>query len=323
MPVRAFSWEDGRLRLLDQRALPHRELWLDIRSYEQAAEAIRDMAVRGAPAIGIVAAYGLALAARQGVPREAASEALAAARPTAVNLFWAIERIGRLEEWTFERVLAEAQAIEEEDLQMNLRLAEHGAALVPQDARILTICNTGSLATSGHGTALGIIRTAHSQGKVRHVYSCETRPRQQGLRLTAWELLQDGIPFSSIADGAAAWLMARGGVDLVVVGADRIAANGDTANKIGTYALAVASQHHGIPFVVAAPSSTIDPATPSGAAIPIEERSAEELTEVDGIRVAPVGCPVWNPAFDVTPGPLVSAIVTEQGVFRPPFRFES
>ncbi|MEJ5171475.1 MAG: S-methyl-5-thioribose-1-phosphate isomerase, partial [Fimbriimonadales bacterium] len=262
-------------------------------------------------------------AARQGVPREAASEALAAARPTAVNLFWAIERIGRLEEWTFERVLAEAQAIEEEDLQMNLRLAEHGAALVPQDARILTICNTGSLATSGHGTALGIIRTAHSQGKVRHVYSCETRPRQQGLRLTAWELLQDGIPFSSIADGAAAWLMARGGVDLVVVGADRIAANGDTANKIGTYALAVASQHHGIPFVVAAPSSTIDPATPSGAAIPIEERSAEELTEVDGIRVAPVGCPVWNPAFDVTPGPLVSAIVTEQGVFRPPFRFES
>jgi len=323
MPVRPFHWEDGRLRLLDQRALPNREVWLDIRSYEQAAEAIRDMAVRGAPAIGIVAAYGMALAAKAGVPHETASALLAAARPTAVNLFWALERIGRLPEWSFETVLAEAQAIEREDLAMNVRLAEHGASLVPQGARLLTICNTGSLATAGHGTALGIVRTAHAQGKLRHVYSCETRPRQQGLRLTAWELLQDGIPFSSIADGAAAWLMSLGEVDLVVVGADRIAANGDTANKIGTYALAVAAHHHGIPFVVAAPSSTIDPNTPDGRAIPIEERAAEELTEVDGVQVAPVGCPVRNPAFDVTPASLLAAIVTEHGVFRPPFRFSS
>ncbi|MCA1948343.1 MAG: S-methyl-5-thioribose-1-phosphate isomerase [Armatimonadetes bacterium] len=323
MPVRPFHWEDGRLRLLDQRALPNREVWLDIRSYEQAAEAIRDMAVRGAPAIGIVAAYGMALAAKAGVPRETASALLAAARPTAVNLFWALERIDRLPDWSFEAVLTEAQAIEREDLAMNVRLAEHGASLVPQGARLLTICNTGSLATAGHGTALGIVRTAHAQGKLRHVYSCETRPRQQGLRLTAWELLQDGIPFSSIADGAAAWLMSLGEVDLVVVGADRIAANGDTANKIGTYALAVAAHHHGIPFVVAAPSSTIDPNTPDGRAIPIEERAAEELTEVDGVQVAPVGCPVRNPAFDVTPASLLAAIVTEHGVFRPPFRFSS
>jgi len=323
MPVRPFHWEDGRLRLLDQRALPNREVWLDIRSYEQAAEAIRDMAVRGAPAIGIVAAYGMALAAKAGVPRETASALLAAARPTAVNLFWALERINMLPEWSFEAVLTEAQAIEREDLAMNVRLAEHGASLVPQGARLLTICNTGSLATAGHGTALGIVRTAHAQGKLRHVYSCETRPRQQGLRLTAWELLQDGIPFSSIADGAAAWLMSLGEVDLVVVGADRIAANGDTANKIGTYALAVAAHHHGIPFVVAAPSSTIDPNTPDGRAIPIEERAAEELTEVDGVQVAPVGCPVRNPAFDVTPASLLAAIVTEHGVFRPPSLFSS
>ncbi len=323
MPVRAFQWEDGRLRLLDQRTLPNREVWLDIRSYEQAAGAIREMAVRGAPAIGIVAAYGMALAAQSGVPRETASALLAAARPTAVNLFWALDRIGRLPVWSFETVLAEAQAIEREDLEMNLRLAKHGASLVPQGARVLTICNTGSLATAGHGTALGIVRTAHAQGKLRHVYSCETRPRQQGLRLTAWELLKDGIPFSSIADGAAAWLMAQGEVDLVVVGADRIAANGDTANKIGTYALAVAARHHGIPFVVAAPSSTVDPATPDGRSIPIEERAAEELTEVEGVRVAPAGCPVRNPAFDVTPGSLLAAIVTEQGVFRPPFLFQT
>ncbi|MCX7799581.1 MAG: S-methyl-5-thioribose-1-phosphate isomerase [Fimbriimonadales bacterium] len=322
MSVRAFRWESERLLLLDQRRLPQQEVWLNIQSYEQAAEAIRDMAVRGAPAIGIVAAYGMALAARAGVARNAAAATLAASRPTAVNLFWALERMERLPEWTFEAALDEARRIEEEDLEMNLRLARYGAELVPEGARVLTICNTGSLATAGHGTALGIVRTAFELGKLRHVYSCETRPRLQGLRLTAWELMKDGIPFSSIADGAAAWLMAQGMVDFVVAGADRIAANGDTANKIGTYALALAARHHDLPFVVAAPSSTVDPATPSGEAIPIEERSSLELTEIEGVALAPAGCPAYNPAFDVTPGELLSAIVTEQGVFRPPFRFE-
>jgi methylthioribose-1-phosphate isomerase len=322
MPVRAFRWENERLLLLDQRLLPREEVWLTIESYEQAAEAIRVMAVRGAPAIGIAAAYGMALAARAGVPRQVASSLLAASRPTAVNLFWALERMERIPDWTYDAALAEARRIEAEDLEMNLRLAEHGAELVPEGARILTICNTGSLATAGHGTALGIVRTAYQQGRVNFVYACETRPRLQGLRLTAWELLQDGIPFASIPDGAAAWVMAQGKVDWVVAGADRIAANGDSANKIGTYALAVAARHHGLPFVIAAPSSTVDPGTPNGAGIPIEERCAQELTEIEGIAVAPDGCPVFNPAFDVTPGELITAIVTEQGVFRPPFRFE-
>jgi methylthioribose-1-phosphate isomerase len=204
---------------------------------------------------------------------------------------------------------------------MNLALAAHGAALVPEGARILTVCNTGSLATAGHGTALGIIRTAHGQGKVETVFACETRPRMQGLRLTAYELAHDGIPFRSIADGAAASLMRAGRVDLVIAGADRIARNGDTANKIGTYALAVAAKHHGLPFVIAAPTSTLDTSIATGVEIPIEERDACELTEIDGVQVAPPGCMVYNPAFDVTPGELITAIVTEKGVFRPPFAF--
>ncbi len=317
-----LRWENGALLMLDQRILPGTETWLTLRTWQEVAEGIRSMAVRGAPAIGVAAAYGMALAAASGEDWETARAGLAASRPTAVNLFWALERMDRLTDRSPEAVLAEATAIETEDLEMNLKIGEFGASLVPENATILTICNTGSLATAGHGTALGIIRTAHAQGKVKHVFSCETRPRQQGLRLTAYELMKDQIPFQSIADSAAASLMRAGKIDFVVAGADRITANGDTANKIGTLMLAVLAHYYGIPFIIAAPSSTLDPTLPTGDLIPIEEREAEELTEIEGVRVAPAGCPVWNPAFDVTPGELISAIVTEKGIARSPYAFE-
>ncbi len=316
-------WREGALVMLDQRLLPGQEVWLTLTRWEEVRDAIRDMAVRGAPAIGVAAGYGMALAAQQGADLAEAQRGLAASRPTAVNLFWALGRMAAVSNPTFENLLAEAQAIEAEDLAMNHRIGDFGADLVPAKARVLTICNTGSLATAGHGTALGIIRTAHARGLVDHVYSCETRPRQQGLRLTAWELLKDGIPFQSIPDSAAASLMRAGKVDFVVAGADRITRNGDTANKIGTYMLAVCAHHHGIPFVIAAPSSTIDPAMATGAEIPIEERDASEITEIEGVRVAPVGCPTFNPGFDVTPGELIHAIVTERGVFRAPYDFSA
>lgn len=321
MSVRALRWDGDALLLLDQRALPTREVWLRLESWQSVRDAIRDMAVRGAPAIGIAAAYGMALASLGAENLALAREGLAGSRPTAVNLFWALDRIARLGPTTFDRILAEARAIEEEDVAMNRAMGEAGAQLIRPGARLLTICNTGSLATGGHGTALGIIRTAHEQGKVEIVYSCETRPRQQGLRLTAYELMKDGIPFKSIADGAAGALMASQGIDAVLAGADRIASNGDSANKIGTYSLAVLARFHGVPFYIAAPSSTLDPSLPNGAGIPIEERSAEELTEVDGVRVAPIGTPVYNPAFDVTSGALITAIVTELGVHSPPYSF--
>lgn len=321
--VRCLEWTDAGLRLLDQRVLPHEERWLLLTTWTEVVDAIRDMAVRGAPAIGIAAAYGMALAARAGEDRAVAHEGLAASRPTAVNLFWALDRISSLADWTFERVLAEAKTIELEDLQMNLAIGNHGCRLIPNPARILTICNTGALATSGHGTALGVIRSCVQEGQEVFVYSCETRPRQQGLRLTAYELLAEDIPFASIADGAAASLMRDGKVDCVIAGADRIAANGDTANKIGTYMLAVLAHHHGIPFYIAAPSSTLDPTLPDGSHIPIEEREAAELTHIEGVAVAPAGCPVFNPAFDVTPGELISAIITEEGVFQPPYHFHA
>lgn len=314
-------WEDGALVMLDQRLLPNQEVWLTLRTADEVAAAIRDMAVRGAPAIGVAAAYGMALAARNGADLAEADSVLRASRPTAVNLFWALDRIAALADKSPDAVLAEARAIEREDVAMNESIGRHGADLLPDGARVLTVCNTGALATAGHGTALGIIRTAHRAGRLAFVYSCETRPRQQGLRLTAWELMRDSIPFASIADGAAGSIMRAGRVDVVVAGADRIAANGDTANKIGTYSLAVLARHHRIPFVIAAPSSTLNPTLADGSAIPIEERSPEELTHIEGIRVAPVGCPVFNPAFDVTPGELVDGIVTEKGVFRPPYRF--
>lgn len=315
------KWQGGHLLMLDQRTLPLREEWIQLKSHEEVATAIKDMVVRGAPAIGIAAAYGMALAAKNGADLAKASKTLAASRPTAVNLFWALDRIGALQDQSYESILAEAQAIESEDLEMNRAIGRHGAELIPQNANILTVCNTGGLATAGHGTALGVIRTAHEQGKNVHVYTCETRPRMQGLRLTAYELSKDGIPFHSIADGAAASLMHAGKVDLVIAGADRIAANGDAANKIGTYSLAVLAKHHGIPFYIAAPSSTLDPNLPTGDLIPIEERSAEELTEIDGVRVAPKGCSVFNPAFDVTPGEMITGIITEQGVHAAPFDF--
>ncbi len=318
MPLRALYWDGDHLKLLDQRALPQREVWLSLSTWEAVAEAIRNMSVRGAPAIGVAAAYGVALAARSG-ESDLAFAGLAASRPTAVNLFWALNRMRSLGSFDADRLLVEAQLIESEDLEMNQAIGAHGAGLISDNAKILTICNTGSLATSGHGTALGVIRTAFQQGKVELVTACETRPRQQGLRLTAYELMSDGIPFRMIADSAAAFLMQRSEVDLVIAGADRIAANGDTANKIGTCMLAILASFHDIPFYIAAPSSTIDAAIKTGNEIPIEERDSSEITHCEGIEIAPPNCPVWNPAFDITPGNLITAIITERGVFRPPY----
>jgi methylthioribose-1-phosphate isomerase len=322
MSLVPLRWSGDHLALLDQRQLPSREVWIELRTWLEVAAAIRDMAVRGAPAIGITAAYGMALAALAGDNLEIAAEGLCDSRPTAVNLSWAIERVLNLPSRDFASVLTEAQRIESEDVACNAAIGKLGARLIPENARVLTICNTGSLATGGHGTALGIIRTAYREGKVQYVYACETRPRQQGLRLTAWDLMHDKIPFAAIADGAAGSLMHQGLIDAVVAGADRIAANGDTANKLGTYSLAVLAHHHGLPFIIAAPTSTLDLTLADGSSIPIEERSGDELREIEGIQVAPEGCPVFNPAFDITPNELIGAIVTETGIFRHPFRFE-
>jgi methylthioribose-1-phosphate isomerase len=321
MSLRPLKWENDALTMLDQRKIPLQTEYLHLTSSADVAAAIRDMAVRGAPAIGIAAAYGMALAVLHHEELHIADKRLRASRPTAVNLFWALDRIQGVLKDGFPAVLREAQAIEAEDLAMNLAIGEHGNALVPQGARILTICNTGALATAGHGTALGIIRTAHAAGKNIFVTSCETRPRQQGLRLTAYELTFENIPFRSIADSVAASLMRAGEIDLVVAGADRIAANGDSANKIGTYSLAVLAKHHGIPFYIAAPTSTFDPTLANGDLIPIEERDPRELTESEGVRIAPENTPVYNPGFDVTPGELITAIVSEKGVFYPPYNF--
>jgi methylthioribose-1-phosphate isomerase len=318
--LRCLRFESGILHLLDQRILPARTEWIPHNTHNEVAESIRNMTVRGAPAIGIAAAYGMALAAHNQADWNQARQLLAESRPTAVNLFWSLDRLDRLTDKSSQSVLAEAAAIESEDLAMNHRIGELGASLIPEGATILTICNTGALATAGHGTALGIIRTAHAQGKVKHVYSCETRPRQQGLRLTAYELLHDHIPFHSIPDSAAASLMRSGQIDVVIAGADRIAANGDTANKIGTDMLATLAQHHKIPFYIAAPSSTLDPTLPNGSQIPIELRDSTELTHAEGVLIAPAGCPVFNPAFDVTPGELITAIITERGILNPPYQ---
>jgi len=334
-PVR---WAGGRLLLLDQTRLPSEELTREYARWEDVAEAIRTLVVRGAPAIGVAAAFGVAVAARQSTATtfdglladlEMAIKGLAATRPTAVNLFWALDRMRAtlLAARTLSvdairsRLAAEAQAVLDEDLAANRAMGDHGATLVPSGARILTHCNAGALATAGYGTALGVIRSAHAQGKVALVWVDETRPVMQGSRLTAWECVRDGIPHRLVADVVAASLMARGQVDLVVTGADRIAANGDTANKIGTYALAVLARHHALPFYVAAPSSTIDPSLPSGAEIPIEERDPAEVRRVGATMTAPEASPVFNPAFDVTPSEFISAIITERGVFRAPYSF--
>ncbi|HYB69375.1 MAG TPA: S-methyl-5-thioribose-1-phosphate isomerase [Candidatus Bathyarchaeia archaeon] len=334
-PVR---WEDGRLVLLDQTRLPVEEIERGYTTWQDVAEAIRSLVVRGAPAIGVAAAFGVALAARQSraeshptllADLEEAIKGLAATRPTAVNLFWALERMRTLAAASAAlpmpalraRLLAEAQAILTEDVAANRAMGAHGASLVPDGARILTHCNAGALATAGYGTAVGVIRAAHERGKLAMVWVDETRPVMQGSRLTAWELVKEGIPHRLISDVAAGFVMKRGEVDLVVTGADRIAANGDTANKIGTYGVAVLARHHGIPFYVAAPFSTIDPSIPTGAAIVIEERDGSEVRGVAGRQTAPATSPVFNPAFDVTPAELITAIVTERGVFRAPYHF--
>jgi methylthioribose-1-phosphate isomerase len=322
MRLRPLEWTDDGVSLLDQRLLPHEERWLLLATWQEVAAAIRDMAVRGAPAIGIAAAYGMALAAQKGEDRAAADAGLRASRPTAVNLFIALDRLATLPD---DQLLAEARRIEQEDLAINEAIGRHGlqwaAALGSGPFRFLTICNTGAVATAGLGTALGIIRALHQRGKVAEVLTCETRPRLQGLRLTAWELQREAIPFRSIVDSAAAFALARQSIDFVVVGADRIAQNGDTANKIGTLSLAVLARHFGVPFVVAAPSTTFDTNLPTGDGIPIEERSAEEITDIDRVRVAPPGIAVWNPGFDVTPGNLITAIIDENGIHTPPYRF--
>ena len=330
----AIRWKGTALALLDQTRLPVEEVWDDYTDYRAVAEAIRRLVVRGAPAIGISAAYAVCLAALEHQDRpgdfrpglEAALETLAASRPTAVNLFWALDRMrGVLEAkgWNPQAIPAlirEAEAIHREDIAMNRKMGKHGASLVPKGARILTHCNAGAIATGGYGTALGVVRAAHAAGHVAMVYCDETRPLLQGARLTAWELVKDGIPATLITDGMAASLMAQGKIDLVFLGCDRMAANGDFANKIGTYSVAVLAQYHGIPFYTVLPSSTIDLTIPDGKHIVIEERSPEEVTHFAGVQTAPEGVGVYNPAFDVTPHQLLTGIVTEKGVIHPPFR---
>ena len=329
-------WRDHRVVLIDQRRLPSEEIYREYDTVEGVAEAIRSMVVRGAPAIGVTAGLAMALAADRSQARtteellgdlDTAARTLVAARPTAVNLAWAVQRIGRVARENAAlspaalraRLLAEAQAIREEDLAACRAIGRHGAALVPDRARILTHCNAGGLATAGYGTALGVIRGAVEMGKEVAVFADETRPFLQGARLTAWELDRDGIPVTLVTDNMAGFLMARGEIDLCVVGADRIAQNGDVANKIGTYSVAVLAREHKIPFYVAAPLSTIDLRTPSGREIPIEERSSEEVTVIAGQRMAPVAVQARHLAFDVTPARLVTAIITERGVARPPY----
>lgn len=327
--MEAIRWENGALYLLDQTRLPAAEYWLRYTGYREVARAIRTMVVRGAPAIGIAAGYAMVLAAGENVCKgdfpaamSQAKAVLAASRPTAVNLFWALDRMERC--WRacgpdLPRLEEEARTIHLEDIQMNGAIGRAGAELVPEGARILTHCNAGALATGGYGTALGVIRSAHAQGKVSMVYADETRPLLQGARLTAYELIRDNIPVTLICDNMAGSLMAQGKVDLVVVGCDRMASNGDFANKIGTYSLAVLASHHGIPFYTALPSSTIDMSTPDGSHIPVEQRDGDEVAHFAGVRTGPDGVHTWNPSFDVTPHELLTAAVTERGVLRPPF----
>jgi len=339
--ITTIAWQNDTVILLDQQALPTEERTLTCTRYEEVLAAIRDLTVRGAPAIGVATAMGIALGALA-LPADSSGgfqkgfeslcDQFAAARPTARNLFWAIERMkacfaenfsaeGAAGETTKVRqaLVAEAQRMAEEDVAINRRIGQHGQVLIRDGARILTHCNAGALATAGYGTALGVIRAARDAGKEIEVFADETRPVLQGARLTAWELLRENIPVTLITDSMAGFLMKQGRIDCVLVGADRIAANGDTANKIGTYTLAVLAKAHGIPFYVAAPLSTVDRQLARGADIPIEERPAEEVLAIQGVRIAPAGVKVYNPAFDVTPGHYIQAIITEAGIAEFPY----
>ena len=333
-----IAWQDSDIVMIDQRKLPAAEIYVTCRSVNDVARAIKTMVIRGAPAIGVCAAMGLALGAERSKATgtkqfttefQRNSELLAATRPTAVNLFWAIERMkqsfasgalaGESVDQLKARLRAEADRIHDDEIASCRAIGAHGATVVPAEACILTHCNAGALATAGYGTALGVIRGAVAAGRKVRVLADETRPFLQGARLTAWELVKDGIDTTVITDNMAGAIMRAGDVDLVVVGADRIAANGDTANKIGTYTVAVLAKEHGIPFYVAAPWSTIDLATPDGDAIPIEERAAREVTHVGATQLAPDGAHVRNPSFDVTPHKYITAIITERGIFKAPF----
>src|SRR5262252_9836742 len=333
-----IEWKDDAVVMIDQRKLPATEVYASCKNAREVAKAIKTMVIRGAPAIGVAAAMGLALGMRRSKATgtkqfttefQRLCELLAATRPTAVNLFWAIERMkqtfaeaaqdGRSVDELSQRLVLEAQRIHDEDVESCRAMGAHGATLVPDTARILTHCNAGALATAGYGTALGVIRAAAEQGKRVAVMADETRPFLQGARLTAWELVRDGIDTTVITDNMSGSLMRQGRVNFVVVGADRIAANGDTANKVGTYTVAILAREHQIPFYVAAPLSTIDLNTPDGQHIPIEERQAKEVTHLRGTQLTPEGATVWNPAFDVTPNHLIAGIITERGIFRPPY----
>lgn len=331
--MKAIEWISGKVRIIDQTRLPWEEVFVDISDYREVAAAIKEMRIRGAPAIGIAAAYGLALGA-QGIETASKkeflsklrpiSEALAATRPTAVNLFWALERMNRVAkagESVAEikaALIAEAQRLDAGDEAAERKLSSYGAELIKDGFTIMTHCNTGALA-AGYGTALGVIRTAWEDGKKIHVFAGETRPLLQGARLTAWELMRYEIPFTLIAATMTGHFLSRGGIDCVIVGADRIASNGDVANKIGTYNLAVLAMENGVPFYVAAPTSTIDISLASGDEIPIEERNAEEVTHIRGVPIAPEGVRVANPSFDITPHRYISAIITERGIVREPY----
>ncbi len=334
--VNTLEWTDAGVRFIDQTKLPTEEVFVTCTTYQEVADAIRTMIVRGAPAIGVAAAMGIALGVK-GIKADNVAELrnqfghicrlMGETRPTAVNLFWAIRRMQRRFEELSGRPLAEirqrlideARLMHQEDIEANREMGRNGAVLLPSSGSILTHCNAGALATAGYGTALGVIRAAVESGKQLHVYADETRPFLQGSRLTAWELMKDGIPTTLISDNMAGHIMSQGKIQAVIVGADRIAANGDTANKIGTYSVAILAKEHGIPFYVAAPFSTVDLETPDGSKIPIEERNSTEVTHLGGKQIAPTGVDVRNPAFDVTPAKYIAAIITERGVAKAPF----
>jgi methylthioribose-1-phosphate isomerase len=334
--IKTLEWTDAGVRFIDQTKLPTEETYVTCKNYEEVADAIRTMIVRGAPAIGVAAAMGVALGTLQSQSKslpeferdfDTICTVLAGTRPTAVNLFWAIRRMRdkfeRLRALPLEKIkaelAAEAQCMLVEDIAANEAMGQHGAVLLPSSGGVLTHCNAGALATAGYGTALGVIRAAVESGKKLNVFADETRPFLQGSRLTAWELMKDGIPTTLIADNMAGAMMRQGKIDAVIVGADRIAANGDVANKIGTYTVAVLAKEHGIPFYVAAPISTVDLNTPDGSKIPIEQRASTEVTHLAGKQIAPDAVRVENPAFDVTPSKYVTAIITERGVARAPY----